>query len=256
MSYLQKNRPATGNPRSILLRLAIFLVIFFGGVFVIKIVATSAYEYLQPVRYVVDRGVLYVKSTFSSKYGLETQIETLKAERDVLRAKVNELRLYEHFAKDVVGSTSTGKMFARVTSRPPFTMYDVLLLNKGTKDGIEIGMKVYTASTSLPIGLISEVSAASSYVTLFSNSDQKSEIEIGSSTTSYEAFGSGNGVFETRVPRSVSVLVGDIVRMPSKTLFPYSTVEDVESDDTDPFSTIRFRLPIGFNQLEFVQIDS
>jgi cell shape-determining protein MreC len=202
----------------------------------------------------VDNIASYTYSIFVSKFKLEKQIEELEIEREVLRRQNDRLALYEQYAQLVQGASSSGQVIARVITRPPFTTYDTLLLSKGSGEGVSEGMVVTVASSTLPVGTVTEVLPHSSYVALFSYPDYRTEIEIGTSTSIFEAIGEGNGVFQAVIPKSLVVQQGDVIRMPRKALGTYSYVEYIRSNDVDPFTLIRFRLPLRFNQLDFVTL--
>ena len=196
-------------------------------------------------------------SAFYSKSSLLEENETLKKEiRDISLKLLDRNLLYEEnlSLKERLGRSGSGQtIVARVIVKPPQSIYDVLVVDVGSKEGIKGGEKVLYGD-NIMIGEIAEVSEKTSKVRLFSSSGEQINVTIGNHAVPALATGAGGGNFEIKIPRDTPISLGDRILAPS--IMPYflGVVEYVESKESDPFERILFKSPISPLEIETVEI--
>jgi hypothetical protein len=57
------------------------------------------------------------------------------------------------------------------------------------------------------------------------------------------------------LPKGTAVAEGDPISAPSIGASIFGHVENIESNENDPFIYVRFNLPVNMNELHFLQID-
>lgn len=146
-------------------------------------------------------------------------------------------------------------VLAQILKKPPFSAYDIFVLDIGSKQEVEIGDRIY-ASGSVPLGEIVEVSTNISKAKLYSSSGEKYTVLIGDNHIETTATGKGGGSFEASVPRDTKILKGDHVIIPSLFDSFLGTVQDIISIPSNPFSTVLFNQPLNIYELRFVEVDT
>lgn len=154
----------------------------------------------------------------------------------------------------LIGRRAEGPGFlAAVLVRPPQTLYDVVVVDAGSDDGV-----VPDAEVSLPegpvLGTISEVFKSSAKVKLFSSAGEKTSAVLERSGLAVTLEGTGGGNFRIAVPRETLVERGD--RVLSADIFSrlVAVVEEMEIKPTDSFKMILARSPESIFNIRFVTI--
>lgn len=142
---------------------------------------------------------------------------------------------------------------ARVLSSGNASPFGTMIVGAGTRHGVEPG-DIVLASLRTAIGTVAEVSEDTVLVALFSAPGARSEVLIGSgtSTTPAQVRGRGNGNFSADVLRDASVTVGDIAVLRSG--YVIATVGFVDKTPEDPAQQILLRAPTNLETLQFVDI--
>jgi cell shape-determining protein MreC len=198
-------------------------------------------------------------SLFSSKASLEKENRELKrelsemeaalADRDILAKENADLKAAIHFKAD------TGNISARVMSKPPFTPFDILVVDAGEAQGVSMGDRVMLGQTFL--GTVTLVSSNSSQVTLLSSSSQKQDAFIGDEALPVILQGKGGGNYETTLPQGSKVSEGDLVfTYYLQTPLYIGKVSKVISDEDNTLMSILITLPINLYSLTNVEIIS
>jgi rod shape-determining protein MreC len=180
---------------------------------------------LDPVKEVVYSGVIPVMSVFSDlgnrtidESAAERELAAVKAERDQLAAENSRLR-------EAVGEIDQLRMQARLQEeRPSWKMLQArvlardptaskrILIDKGRREGIEIGMAVVAQGPNY-IGLVTAVEERSAEVTLVIDASQRvgARLDSGGDGVAY-GMGRINGWIELRyVDRNAQPQPGDWV---------------------------------------------
>ncbi len=142
---------------------------------------------------------------------------------------------------------------AYVLKKPPFTAYDSLIIDVGSKNNVKIGNKVY-APASILVGEILQVSNSTSKVKLYSSYGEKYEVFIGDKNIQVTATGRGGGSFEAVVPRDTKVNEGDAVTIPNISNAVFGIVNKIIADPARAFSTILFSQPINIYEQKWVTV--
>jgi len=177
------------------------------------------------------------------------------SEASALSARMNAVQKENDELKDLLRRSPIGApLLATVLKKPPFSAYDIFILDVGEKEGVAKGNKVY-ALGNIPIGEIAEVMNDTSKVRLYSSSGEKFTVSIGPSNIETTAVGRGGGYFEASLPRDTKIVPGDAVHIPSLTDSFTATVEAIASDPSEPFSKVLFRQPFNMYEMKWVLVN-
>lgn len=190
------------------------------------------------------------------KKRLEVRVQDLESE---LRQKEIEVMRLEMFRsenenlKDIISSENPNSQTAAILVKPNYTLYNNLVIDVGTKDGIQEGDFV-VGYGSVALGKVKDVRKNISFVELFSESNISSVLVHSASSTYVDVVGHGGGVVKFTVPRDISITVGDILSLPARSGLLFGTVEEIQFDSTDPVQTIFAQSAININQLQYVEV--
>jgi cell shape-determining protein MreC len=251
-SYLKGNNRHRSFPRatdrqSRTVSAVITLVFVFGGIFFIGL------RFLTPGFFVaITRPILVAGNTLSvtvENIGVSATTKEAIAERDRL-ADQNEILKNEnallsarlHDVTTLLGSQSTPekRIIAGVIARPPVAPYDVLVLDQGSINGVAVNATV-SAAGGIPVGHISEVTAYSSRVTLYSMSGIATAGWIGANRFPVTFVGEGSGAFTARVPKGSAVAAGDGAYVVAGGAQPIGIVLSVDGEASSPTEQIHIR---------------
>ena len=182
-----------------------------------------------------------------------------------------------------VGNIST--IVAEVLAKPPYTLFDTLVVNKGMSNGLRDGMVTFALGSSTPIGYVLHANENTSVIRLYSSPGEESDVFISSkgdlpvlsssstgtssvsnsnkttsgsasykSKTSFRAKGIGGGMFLVVAPRDLGISVGDIVTKPSAFTGYFGRVHAVELDPSKTFANVYFNLPENPKDMRWVEI--
>ena len=160
-----------------------------------------------------------LNAALSAHSGDAATIARLIAENDELHA--------------LLGTSSEKRILAGVIGRPPQIPYDVLYLDRGSRDGILLGAVVYHANDQA-IGYVSAVYDTSALVTLFSTYGVTATVYVFGPNVYATAYGEGGGVVRIAIPQGLQVTEGDVVVIPSVPVGTLGVVTHVESVATEP----------------------
>src|SRR3989304_1524613 len=91
-----------------------------------------------------------------------------------------------------------------ISLKPPKSLYDTLVVDAGSREGIQVGEKVLYGD-NIMIGEIAEVFEKTSKVRLFSSSGEVIDVTIGKRAVPALAVGIGGGNFEIQIPRDTLI---------------------------------------------------
>ncbi len=165
------------------------------------------------------------------------------AELASLQAENERLRLFNE-EEDIL---------AGVIGRPTALPYDVLFIDKGTRDGIQVNAPVY-AENDAAIGFIAAAYEENALVALLSTPGYVSTVYIYGPNIYTEAVGQGGGVTRIHVPQGVELAVGNPVVMPSLARGIYGSVSAVDSVPERPEQFGYMTSAIPLSSLRFVSV--
>jgi len=237
---------------------ALILIIIFFKIFSFNFVNRAALYAVKPF--------LYLSSGISHKWeGLKTDFsdkKRLQEENDALREKISRLEIKNAlnevsekeniFLKSVFSAEEAKKFIvAAVISRPPLSPYDILIIDAGIKEGVREGMPVSAAGNVL-LGYVTDVSEGISKIKLISSFNEETNVVLESSGVSAIAAGAGGENFKITLPRQIKVETGEKVLTLGIQPYLLGFVEKIESQPTDPYQKIIFRLPLNIQNLNRV----
>lgn len=164
----------------------------------------------------------------------------------LLMEENNELKaLFGRVGADVV-------VRAAVLTRPPASPYDSVVVDAGFEEGVEVGNQVRVFD--VPVGVIEKVDVHTSRVLLYSAPGVVIPAFLPAHNLPIEAKGQGGGNFIATVVREENVERGDLVTVPGISASLLAVVESIFAAPADPFQLIRFKIPVNFSEVEFVEI--
>lgn len=150
------------------------------------------------------------------------------------------------------GTTTTDALLARVVSRPPETLYDTVIIDRGAAAGIAGGdLVVYQG---IALGRVLSEGNDSALVELFSSAGSKEDVIIGKPAAISIASGEGGGSFELSIPQGIAVSAGDPVRVEASASLLLGTVVSVAADQSQASQRISVRSPFSLADIDFVQV--
>jgi len=160
-------------------------------------------------------------------------------ELDYLRAENVSLR-------EILGQRDEPRIAAGVIGRPTALPYDVLMIDKGSDDGIKIDTPVYTGNDTV-IGFVAATYQNSSLIALLSTPGFTSTAYIFGPNIYTTAVGIGGGVTRIHVPQGISLNIGDLVVLPSMSPGIYGTVSAVDSvpERAEQYGYLTTEIPIS-----------
>lgn len=210
------------------------------------------------------KGGNYFGAASAGVFDIFTSKSSLQAENDKLKSEVAQFQVTEDRDKLLTQDNADLKVLlgrhsdnfsvlASVIAKPPFSLYDTVVVDVGSADKVLAGDKVL-ALGFVPIGTVQSVYTHTSLVQLFSSAGEKIDVRIGKNIqTTAEALGGGN--FIIKLPKDTAVSQGDPISAPGIQADVFGTVDSIETNENDPFVYVRFGLPVNMSELNFVQID-
>ncbi len=180
-----------------------------------------------------------LKGELAAVSGSQATIARLSHEND-------ELRL-------LLGDNGEERIAAAVIARPPLVPYDLLVLDKGSTEGIRVGAPVYYAGNHV-LGLISKVFEESSFVTLVSSAGAESTVYLYGPNVFAYAYGEGGGITRISVPQGVELKEGDPVVMSALHTGDIGVIEKVVSIPAEPEQNAYVTFPVPIHSLRIVSV--
>lgn len=196
-------------------------------------------------------------SVFKNKENLEKENMELRNRVSFLESKLILCEAIERESEEIknsLGRVESGNLkMAYIINKPPKSPYDILLLDAGSKGGINKGMEV-TAYGNILLGYVSEVFPSVSKVKLISFPDEEISGFLQGLNVSVIALGKGGGNLEISLPKAIEAEAGEKIIRPGEKPLLMGIVERVDSEPSDPFQKIYFRLPVNIMELKHVFI--
>jgi cell shape-determining protein MreC len=227
-----------------------------GGVIVF--VATFSYiraflfHFISPVA-VKNGGYL-----FQSKRVSAQKIESLTTklyEQEASMATLSLLQKENIELKELLGRTPDDiGILASVIALPSQSLYSTLVLDAGTREGIEVGM-IVSAFDATELGVIDSVTEQRSVVILHSSPGKETAGTIvGSQDTTVKLIGRGGGEYEVRIPRELVFDPGMLIITQSVFPKPLAEIKHISTDPRDPFQKILAKTPVNIENTRWVTV--
>lgn len=251
MTYLIQNKRNKGLSTFLTSGLFIFFIILF-------LVATLFFSFFN-IFFIQTSSLLnnfYFVEYFRTKKSILAENKVLKDEREKLIAdNVNHRALEEenYRLNELLNRVNIAdSIVAKVIQKPGFSPYDVVVVDAGQVQGVEVGNIVFYES--LALGTVLEVSENVSKIRLFSSPDNVFRALIGAAEYEVEAKGLGGGGFEVLIPVGIEVTEGDVVVLPEISTKVFGVVSSIKKEPGDVFQVVNFGLPVSPFAIDFVEI--
>lgn len=176
-----------------------------------------------------------VGTFFSDKHKLAYERDSLQKENAALVAENSALQTRVGDLTKLLGARTeaTPGVLAGVLARPPVSPYDVLVVDRGTKDGVSTGALVYGAG-GVPLGTVAAATQNSSRVLLYSSPGKETAAWVGEAKIPLTIVGEGSGAFYSMASRDAGISAGMPVYVAGPGALPVGEVSMVE---TNPAAT-------------------
>lgn len=245
----------------------VFAVIFFVIVFYFKSPVWSGVSSLgntvaRPFLVVgnkVGGKFLNIRNYFSFKNSLIKENENLKIDLENQKMQVlnyNTILSENLDLKNILGRKVDKRtsILGVILSKPDQSLYDILTIDVGSKNGVKIGDMVF-ANGNIPVGRVSDVYDSTSKVILFSTSGEKTQVIVSGKNVYMELVGRGGGNFEMILPRDFVLLKDDQVVLAGINSHVVGIVETILSDPRDPFIKALLVSPVNIQETKFVEVE-
>ncbi len=255
----KKNSPHSSADRS-LIKIGGYVLIALIAVVLLRIVMapllSDGVMGILSLRTYLETSTATFPSYFRERGALQGEIERLTEElsrRSGDRSTITRIAAENDELRSLMKSVAEERILAGVIARPPSVPYDLLVIDRGSAHGIEIGAVVYQAENHA-IGLVSRVYDKTSLVTLFSSSGAETSVYIYGPDIFAYAYGEGGGVMRISVPQGIVLSVGDAVVLPSIEGGDVGVIERVVSVPTQPEQSAYVTFPIGIQSMRSVTV--
>jgi len=192
---------------------------------------------------------------FDSNAALARANENLLAENIALSLENTALAARAADLEKLQGSVppAVASVVAGVIARPPESSYDTFVIAAGANDGVKPGDSVYGPG-GVPIGKVSNISASSAHVALFSSAGTETDGWVGAARIPLAIFGNGGGTFSASVSRAAGIVVGDAVYAPGPGALPVGSVVRIDGDPASPMLSLRITPAINIFSITWVRV--
>lgn len=191
------------------------------------------------------------------KKHLEKDIRELKetiADLEIEVLRTEAVRQENEELKESLGRLgNTDAVVASIILRPNQNLYDSLVVDAGSANGVRSG-DIVLAYGAVAVGKVVDVRENISHVELFTQSNTTSNLIHLATSTYIEGNGRGAAGISFDIQRDIEVLEGDIVALPDTRGYIVGTVQNVSFKPTDPFKAVLVESAVNINNLRFVEI--
>ena len=160
--------------------------------------------------------------------------------------EIDRLRAENTALRTVLGSENETRIAAGVIGRPTNLPYDVLVIDKGERDGIVKDAPVYVGTNQV-IGFVVAVYGESSIVALVTTPGWSSTVYIYGPNIYTTAIGQGGGITRVHTPQGIKLEEGNIVVVPSLSDGVFGRISAVDSvpSRTEQYGYVAMNMPLN-----------
>lgn len=253
------NSRHTSRAKGITIALAIFLVCVLLYFVIPKVVATVSSIVFIPI-HTVESWILYSSDAlpqyFRDRDALIGELNTYKyAESaqsgDKLTADI--LSKENVLLRGLLSDDGSSRILAGVIGRPRAVPYDVLIIDRGSAEDIQVGAPVFIGENA-GIGVIQKVFEHSAVVVLVTTPGFVSSVYIVGPNIYTNAEGIGGGQLRIGVPQGIPLAVGNPVILPGVDSGVYGEIHHVVSVPAEPEQQAFVSPQIPLSGLRFVSV--
>ncbi len=262
MSYLLDKKIQRNKIYKIALGIVVLIILFYFRLSIFNGFSYISQGVFRPVLVVgqnVGEKLKNISSYFISKNSLSIENENFRnqiSESVADRANYDSVLAENVSLKETLGrkDPKVKMILAAILAKPNQSLYDTLVIDAGTAQGIKTGDIVF-ALGNIPIGRIAEIYPNSSKVILFSNAGEKTQVVVSGKNLFMELIGRGGGNFEMILPRDFVLQKGDQVVLPGINPYVLAVAQTIISDPRDPFIKALLSSPTNVQELKFVEVE-
>ncbi|GMU74117.1 MAG: hypothetical protein AMXMBFR44_3160 [Candidatus Campbellbacteria bacterium] len=208
----------------------------------------------RPLHLVRQNTTAAAEGAFGGFASKEELVEDNRRLTEELRKAEIKAELFDELRGNMYAGQSgtTTLRAARVLSTPPFSPYDTLVLDRGSRDGVAVG-DVVSFDDTVALGTIDTVTNTTSRVQLYSSPGTEQSVRIGSHDFLVVARGEGGGAFRMLVLKEEDVGRGDSVFLSDGRLM--ARVEKVIPNESDAFALVYAAVPFNLFEIREVMIN-
>ena len=206
----------------------------------------------------VETNAEYARLILHSRKNLINEILSLRStvanqtvQDSLITSLQNEITDLKKVLNHPVGSKY---ILASILSRPPQSLYDTFVIDRGANDGVTIN-DVVIADGVFVVGIIEGVDPKTSLVKLFSSPGVSYDAYIPDIGTNIRITGIGNGSFIADVPRDFPIEVGMRVLKSGTESQSFGIVASVDADPRDPTKRVLIDGPINIQHIRFIGVE-
>lgn len=191
-----------------------------------------------------------------SRSELEQELSTLRAScslEDSEDATLARLTYENDELRALLGDAGEERVLAGVIARPPFAPYDLLVVDKGSADGITEGALAYVGNNHV-LGMVTRVFPQMSYITLLTSPGTETTVYLYGSHIFAYAYGEGGGVLRISIPQGIEIHEGDPVVLPSSRSGEVGTIDYLVSSPTEPEQSAYVTLPQSLQSVRTIAL--
>ncbi len=260
-SLIKKGSSRRASSVRNLQRIALALALVAAAAFVMPKVLTGLAQLVfapfDAVRIWVTQSQDSLPQYLRDRHALIQEIEILKASVATDQGDQNTIRKLQfenEQLRSLVGEIPEERDLARVIARPNQLPYDMVMLDRGSEEGVVEGAPVFVGQDQL-IGVVSDVRTNTSLVTLVTTSGFTSTAYVMGANIYTYAEGMGGGIMRVRIPQDIPLHVGDIVMLPAvNSTGVFGAVAAIENSPTQPEQYGYVPLKVSLQSLQYVSI--
>jgi len=150
--------------------------------------------------------------------------------------------------------TMDDRLLAKVIVQPNRLSYDLLQIDKGSNDGVQVGAPVYIGIDTA-IGVVVHTSPTYAFVELVTTPGFLSTAYIVGPNIFAPLEGVGGGVARVSVPQGITLTEGNLVLLPSVTNGVYGEIVSIENLPTQPQQFGYVTPPLPLQGILYVSVD-
>ena len=211
---------------------------------------------LYSVRHYVQSSSAALPTFIRSRLELLNRIDELEKEiasHQGIVATLSYIMEENKELRSLLHASSSPRIVAGVISRPPFTPYDTIIIDRGENDGIVEHAPVYHGAGTA-IGYVRTVFKQSALITLFSSPDVASTVYLFGPNLFTTAYGEGGGIVRLSIPQGIMLEKGDAVILPSLDTGVLGTIDEIQSIPTEPEQHAYVTLNVPLQSIRLVSV--